>query len=230
MSHIVGKKNTRTGFHISLWGRDIDTIGGSGSTGIFMNQLGLATLMSSNASIETLGLSYVAKFGGLMKEEQKKTGWYQGGLADAWNNLWTSKEEKAAAAADLKARKDANANLGNDTKALRVASQDAFHEILSLFKFNGIVRFRETPEKAEAQLNVATWGPQGISDAMANARRGDVMTRGYVVMKMKGRTYLGYFKSFTFTMDAEKPYTWDFEFSFKVLKSIRVAYVPNAGT
>jgi hypothetical protein len=232
-SHVINKRNTRTGFHISFWGQEIDTISGTGSTGIFMNQLGLASLMSSNVSMTDLGLADVARLGGLLKQEASTR---QGGLLGAWNNLWTSQADRDARAAAESARNKSRVDIISDKNALRVASQDAFIEILSLFKFNGITRFRTETSEDAAQLSVATWGPSespdkvGLSDAMFQARRGDVLSRGFVVFKLKGRTHLGYFKSFNFALDAEKPFTWEFEFTFKVLRSLRAQYVPIASS
>ena len=40
-----------------------------------------------------------------------------------------------------------------------------------------------------------------------------------MVLKYKGREHLGYFKALQFMASASSPFKWDFDFTFRVLKS-----------
>ena len=46
-------------------------------------------------------------------------------------------------------------------------------------------------------------------------------------MKFKGTTYLGYFKSLTWQMDADNPFQWTFSFTFQVEKTIGYIFSPG---
>lgn len=118
--------------------------------------------------------------------------------------------------------------------ALRVAAQDAFIELLGTFKNNGVIRFFKEDYNGmfsqQDQLDANTWSPDvGASTFQINSRNNDVMQRGPVAFRYKNRSYLGHFKSFSFKMDAEQPYQWRFEFTFQVLKSMQLMFMPTAG-
>jgi hypothetical protein len=126
---------------------------------------------------------------------------------------------------------------GHDpAKAFRIAAQDAFQEFLSLFKNNGIVWFNTASQPIGAknpdsqvseQVGVDEWSPQtAMSATSINARNNDVMTRGSIIMKLKGTTYLGYFKSLNWQMSAMKPFSWDFSFVFQVEKTLGYIFTP----
>lgn len=118
------------------------------------------------------------------------------------------------------------------TNPLRVAAQDAFVELLSLFKNNGVVRFK-TENYTSAfddrkQLSASVWSTQyGASTFERYARNNDVMARGNVTMTFKGNVFQGYFKSFNWTMDAESPFHWKFDFTFQVQRTISYVFYPK---
>lgn len=102
----------------------------------------------------------------------------------------------------------------------RVAAQDAFVELLHLFKNNGIIRY--LPRVAKNGDDVQWSRAMGISGYQMRHRVGDVMAAGRVAMIYKGRTIMGQFKSFTWTASAESPYRWEFSFTFRAMEE----YVP----
>ena len=224
MQHIIAREPTATGLMISMWGSQPDTIVGRGTTGAFINQFGLTALMSSRLTA-------------------KAANWY--GLL-------------VAAHDDPRLRQTLLGG-GNDTNAFRVAAQDAFAELLALFKNNGVTRFlplswaesyterinRSGGNGGVSSLTYKTasdmqdrsaaggdqvWSPAaGATGFQMLARAGDVHTRGYVAFRYKGKCLLGYFKSFNFTASADTPFRWDFDFTFRVLKSIDPVYVSSNG-
>ena len=134
-----------------------------------------------------------------------------------------------------------NTASGHDpAKAFRVAAQDAFQEFLSLFKNNGIVWFNTLSQPIGAksqgsqvseQVGVDEWSPQtALSATSMNARNNDVMTRGSIIMKLKGTTYLGYFKSLNWQMDAANPFQWTFSFVFQVEKTLGYIFTPASAS
>ena len=188
--HIVDRSPTATGLLLTFWGMQPDVIVGRGTTGVFLNQLGLTAMMSTMGSMESNG--------------------FQDILEDAFQGsprTW--------------------AKIIETDRKFRVASQDAFAELLALFKNNGLTRF--LPERmlpAEDIKNQRYWSPAaGATGFQMIARSGEVHTRGYVAFKYKGSTHLGYFKSFTFVASADKPYQWNFDFQFKVLQSYTPIFV-----
>lgn len=188
--HIVDRSPTATGLLLTFWGMQPDMIVGRGTTGVFLNKLGLTSLMSTMGSAEANGFS--------------------GTLKDAFQGS-----------------PDTLAKLLNTDQEFRVASQDAFAELLALFKNNGLTRF--LPERmlpADDIKNQRFWSPAaGATGFQMIARSGEVHTRGYVAFKYKGSTYLGYFKSFAFVASADKPYQWNFDFQFKVLQTYTPIFV-----
>jgi hypothetical protein len=195
--HVINRVNSRTALHVTMWGQQPDVIQGGGSTGVFMNQLGLTHFMS------------------LVKANDEVTRLIQAAF----------KGNQEAAALALK------------DGGLRVAAQDAFAEFLSLFKMNGVFYFRNqnfyNPDKSGSSLNdqqsgTAAWSPStGSNNFQNNARYNDVLTRGYVVFKMRNNVYLGYFKSLTWVMDAQQPFQWNFNFVFQVERTLSLLYTPK---
>ena len=80
-------------------------------------------------------------------------------------------------------------------------------------------------KQAQQALNAykqdgTVWSPSaGATGYQIKARAGDIYTRGHVVLKYKGREHLGYFKALQFMASASSPFKWDFDFTFRVLKS-----------
>src|SRR5271157_5244522 len=192
--HIYNRTPSRTGMHITLWGMELDLISGSGSTGVFMNQYGLTDLMS------------VA------------------GIDSDLNTLL----------ADSGAASIASLNLANPSEALRVAAQDAFVELLKLFQMNGNIWYRDTSYANGKNLGVISqtqqesataWSKKtGASSFQQHSRNNDVMTRGYVAMRYRNNIYLGYFKTLSWTQDADQPFQWKFNFAFQVEKTYTALY------
>lgn len=128
---------------------------------------------------------------------------------------------------------DINANIKNPFK---IAAQDAFMEMLGLFKNNGITRYHpeltsrifQTGNPGNSQVvGEASWSPAiGASSTQAQNRNNDILTRGYVVFNYKSAVFLGYFKTLNFSINANNPYKWDFNFTFQVEKRLTVAYTP----
>jgi hypothetical protein len=136
-----------------------------------------------------------------------------------------------------------------ENQPLRIAAQEAFIEMLSLFKNNGITRFhpeivnRIYPQNKQGNGGVVSgeasrtsakepmnpWSKAiGMSFTQATNRSNDVMTRGYVVFKYKNKTYLGYFKDINFEMDSNNPFRWNFNFTFQVERSLSTTFfLPN---
>ena len=211
---IVSREPTATGLMVTFWGSQPDMLAGKGTTGAFINQFGLTAIMSNRLS-------------------PKASKWYS---------------MICAAYKDPTQQSILLGPGGAGRDRFRVAAQDAFAEMLALFKNNGVTRFlpqewaqgalnrvaRGTQAYAQAEdvwmkdtkANEQTWSSAaGATGFQQHARAGDVYTRGYVVLKYKGRTYLGYFKTFNFTANAASPFKWDFDFTFRVLKSLHPLYV-----
>lgn len=127
--------------------------------------------------------------------------------------------------------------VAQNTEAYRIAAQDAFVEFLKLFQMNGLVWYN-TPADAQAsflngqtQTTPAAWSPTaGATQFQQNARNNDVRSKGYVVMKYRNNQYLGYFKSLQWTMDAEKPFQWTFNFTFQVERTLTAYYYPSGSS
>jgi hypothetical protein len=200
-AHIVNKSPSRTGFHVTFWGQQADVITGSASTGVFMNQLGLTSFMSmSKITPEVTDLVNSA--------------FSTGGTFRAGDNSTAPSQALSSG-------------------GLRVAAQDAFVELLSLFKMNGVVYFKNQDHdvggKASSfqQSSPSAFSPTtGSSTAQMNARHNDVMTRGSVIFNFKNNVYTGFFKSLSWVMDAQKPYSWDFNFVFQVERTYSSVYYP----
>lgn len=116
----------------------------------------------------------------------------------------------------------------------RIAAQDAFVELLSLFRNNGFTRYRADnydptdQTVGRDQVGQSVWSEKyGDSNFTRNARNNDVMAKGNVVMRYKNNTYHGYFKSLSWNMDAENPFQWKFDFTFQVQRSVSFVYYPE---
>jgi len=202
--HVFNKQPSRTGIHVTMWGQQADIIEAQCSTGVFMNQLGLTDFLSTaNVSADVIQL-------------------LSSGFAHTID----------ANTGDVDvATKTIQANTSGQS-AFRVAAQDAFVELLSLFKNNGNVWYRSDNSTGsltgDEQAGVAAWSPTlGVSSQQGNSRNNDVMTRGAIAMQLKESTYLGYFKSLTWTQDANSPFSWSFSFVFQVERTITVLSYPR---
>jgi hypothetical protein len=203
--HVFNKTNTRTGMHITMWGQQADMIEAQCSTGVFMNQLGITDFLSTaNVGDDLIKL-------------------LSQGFAHTVDDV----------TGDLQiAQKTIQQKTYGGPSSLRVAAQDAFVEFLSLFKSNGTVWFRKdnyTGSLSENdQAGVSAWSPTtGLSSHQGNARNNDVMTRGYVAMQLKESTYLGFFKSLSWTQDANNPFQWHFNFAFQIERTLSVLGYPR---
>lgn len=215
--HLVNREPTATGLMISFWGSQPDMITGRGTTGAFINQTGLTAIMSNRLTPEASGWwDQIQQAYG--KREMKHWDQTSTGMNKAAMNIMWGLE-------------------GKGVNRFRVAAQDAFAELLALFKNNGVLRFlpksyiaqADPKALAEAEKNAKIWSPAaGSTGFQMLARAGDVYSRGYVAFKYKGATYLGYFKSFNFTADAKTPFKWDFDFTFRVLQSHNPFYYPTS--
>lgn len=207
---VTMKKTTRTAMRVVMWGMQPDVITGSGSTGVFMNQTGVSDYLS------------IVDPGSDVK------------------NLFVN-GRRSPLAGNGTPNTPNNPTLSADS--LRVAAKDAFVEFLSLFENNGVVWFRHneftsvtisaTPDAAAAISNTAPliWSQNaGSSTFQMTARNNDVYTRGFVVMEYRNAVYSGYFKSLSFEMDAERPFSWNFSFAFQVERTLTAVPVAPGGS
>lgn len=216
--HVINRTPSRTGMHITLWGMEPDLISGTGTTGVFMNKFGITDFMSTvginDGIVKLLTSGLTSPQSGVVKKPPRLT-------AD---------------------QIIANMNLGSPNEAFRVAAQDAFIEFLKLFQMNGNVWFysqQYATNNGNNATNLGTigqtqqespsaWSKQtGTTSFQQHARNNDVMTRGYVAMKYRNNVYLGYFKSLSWTQDAESPFQWKFNFTFQVEKTYTSLYYHN---
>jgi Transglycosylase SLT domain len=201
--HVFTRTPSRTGMHITMWGMEMDFIQGSGTTGVFMNRFGLADFWSMSQVSAYVQQVVESSFGG---------------------DFSTIVAQGAS----------------NPNSAFRVAAQDAFVEFMKLFQMNGNVWYYNSNYSTTSsgnQLAISStqdqsqptgWSSQsGTSGFGRRARNNDVMSRGYVAMKFRNSVYLGYFKSLSFDLRADKPYTWDFNFVFQVEKTFTTLYYPS---
>jgi hypothetical protein len=246
--HIIHKNPTRTGMHITFWGMQPDVIVGEGTTGAFFNQMGLANFMSTAAFTGALQtqilqllnqskpipqLSVVIENNGqVTSTAQANQVAFQKSQAFGGNPIAASEGVRPAVSPNN--RKTLQKSLTSE--ALRVAAQDAFQELLMLFKENGVIYFHPSNYKGftdgSEQSSPTAWSPStGTSSFEMNARNNDVMARGKVAMKFKSSVYLGYFKAFSWTQDADHPFLWNFNFTFQVESTMTLVYYPqSAGT
>jgi hypothetical protein len=127
---------------------------------------------------------------------------------------------------------DVEMAIAANPEAYRVAAQDAFTEFLKLFQMNGNVWYTsatatDPTQTGQTQVAPAVWQQNsGATNFQQNARNNDVRSKGYIVMSFRNNTYLGYFKSLSWTMDAEKPFQWNFNFTFQVERTLTAYYYP----
>jgi hypothetical protein len=230
MKHIFHNQRTRTAFHITMWGMQADTIEGSCTTGVFMNQFGLTDFFSTlnldpdMQALVTGGMTY--KESPITTPTNTNTGIGAGGLTSGVVSTWQTGTDSdyLTRLANLKT---------TQTSAFRVAAQDAFQEFLSLFKMNGNVwlwnkLYESNVGETRDWTGIQAWSPQvGLSSSQENGRNNDVFTRGSVVMHFRNFAYEGYFKTLQWTMDAGSPFKWDFNFIFQVERTIGRLPVPR---
>ena len=166
-----------------------DLITGSGSTGLFMNRYGITEIMSLEDDTDFL-------------EQTIDQSAYGSSSPNAYGQPYTGPDASPVALAKLRGMFPQH--------RFRVAAQDAFMELLSLFKNNGITRFvssdSDSPFNNRTQLSPTIWSAQyGSNTSQRNARNNDVMVKGQVIMNFKGNVYQGYFKSLTWTIGDESP-------------------------
>jgi hypothetical protein len=208
MKHIINKANTRSGVHLTFWGMEPDIITGSGSTGLFMNRYGITEIMSLENNTDAL-------------EDSIDKSAYGQSSPNSYGYPYTGPDASPIALEKLRGM--------YYNHRFRVAAQDAFIELLSLFKNNGVTRFvatdSDSPFNNRTQLSPTIWSAQyGSNTFQRNARNNDVMVKGQVIMNFKGNVYQGYFKSLTWTMDANSPYQWKFDFIFQVERAINYVF------
>jgi hypothetical protein len=204
-SHIVNKAPSRTGVHLTFWGMNADMLSGECSTGLFMNQYGITNFLN------------IANADDSVKEVI---------AAAIYPNSSTP--------ASVLVQTDA-VSVGPDD--LRIAAQDAFVEFLSLFKNNGVTWYHPSgvtdtaPDQASTPASSnyeSTFSSKsGINTYEMKARNNDVYTRGYVVMNFRSSSYLGFFKSLSWSMDADNPFRWTFSFVFQVERTLTLLYYPQ---
>lgn len=206
--HVIIKTPSRTALHLTIWGQEADLISGEGSTGAFMNALGLTSFLSmSNVSSDVLEL-----------------------VTKAFKVHYQGK--------DYKAQSEALYNSASlNTNDMRIAARDAFMEFLALFKANGIVWFRNSSYssafggKRADQTGLSAFSPvTGSSNYQMNSRTNDVLDRGQVAMKFRNSVYSGYFKSLDYSIDADTPYFWKFRFVFQVESTLTLNPYPGTPT
>ena len=205
-SHIINRTPSRTGLHLTFWGMNADVISGECSTGLFMNQFGITTFLNMS------DISDQARQ--LINNAFQSTG----NLTEVGTIIAVS-----------------------DPDELRIAAQDAFVEFLSLFKNNGVIWYHPddySTGTAPDQASSITTGTQtknfqsafspktGLNTYEMKARNNDVFTRGYIVMNFRSSSYLGFFKSLSWYMDADKPFSWNFNFVFQVERTLSLLYYP----
>lgn len=237
--HIVNKEPTRTGFHITIWGMAADVITGSGSTGVFMNQFGLTDFLSlaetNSDAVQAVLAAYTNTNRGVDLEQ----------VYLATGNPSQPATPLTQQAANLNAQQIAdggNSQMQNYAEPFRIAAEDAFVEFLSLFKMNGTTWLHPSGYSFDSDNNnapnvqnnanqtsaLAVYSTGvGATDFEIKARNNDVYKRGYVVMKFRNSQYLGFFKSLSWAMDAEKPYQWKFNFVFQVERTLSLVYYPS---
>src|SRR5271166_1758539 len=193
--HIFNRQPTRTGMHITFWGMAADTITGSASTGVFLNQFGVTDYFSTAKLTDDIATK----------------------VQMAFSN-----------------DPDVEAAVASNPEAYRVAAQDAFTEFLKLFQMNGNVWYTSATTTDPTQLNQSQTAPAvwqqnaGATNFQQNAKNNDVRSKGYVVMAFRNNLYQGYFKSLSWTMDADKPFQWNFNFTFQVERTLTAYYYPIA--
>jgi hypothetical protein len=204
-SHIITRAPSRTGMHLTFWGMNADMISGECSTGLFMNQFGVTSFFNM-ANISSDAQQII-------------------------NNAFMNPSQVSL--------------ITSGPDPLRIAAQDAFVEFLSAFKNNGLTWYHPddystgiAPDQAAATTNdtqstnyQSAFSPKtGVNTYAMKASNNDVYTRGYIVMNFRSSSYLGFFKSLSWVMDADTPFSWSFNFVFQVEKTLSLLYYPYPTT
>ena len=230
--HVYNRTPSRTGMHVTFWGMQPDLINGSGSTGVFMNQFGITDFFSVANVTDDMKQLVINGFSHIFKSNfsaapQTSTGELINFSPEQTGTNVQSEIDQSFNTIVKKRSVDPNS-------AFRVAAQDAFVEFLKLFQMNGNVWFFNPNYKGsytgQDQQGPNAWSEStGATSFEQVARNNDVMTRGFVAMKYKNNVYLGYFKSLSWSQDAEKPFSWNFNFTFQVERTYSALYWPNLG-
>jgi hypothetical protein len=230
--HVYNRTPSRTGMHITLWGMEPDLISGSGTTGVFMNQFGITDFMSTagiNDDISKLLASGPQHTFSPTHSTNPQASTGQVSTSAVTGDQGTLNTVAGQRVARLK--------LKNPAEAFRVAAQDAFIEFLKLFQMNGNIWYHSESYANGTNLGViggteqiapTAWSKKtGASSFQQHSRNNDVMSRGYVAMRYRNNIYLGYFKSLSWTQDAESPFQWKFNFAFQVERTYTALYYSN---
>jgi hypothetical protein len=231
--HNFHQQQTRTGWHLTMWGMQADTIEGQCTTGVFMNQMGLTDFYSTSTVSDTLQQLLMSGY----RFRSAPNGQVITTYAPAGMGGAPAAGPVQPGAASPTTPSDYTMLMQNErvpdiSEAMRVAAQDAFVEFLSLFKMNGNVwyhndRYQNTGQDLTQAGTSLYSSTTGISNTQMNARNNDILTRGYVTMRYKSNTYYGFFKSLSWQMSAEKPFQWTFSFVFQVERTINQLYLPR---
>lgn len=253
--HVYNRTPSRTGMHITLWGMEPDLISGQGTTGVFMNQFGITDFMSTVGINDDVTKLLASGFSHIFKptfstttvneaQQQTTTNTQAFNLKSVTElNNPTGQVISTAVTGDqtflntAAGQAIARQKLNNPNEAFRVAAQDAFVEFLKLFQMNGNVWYHSdsyangtnlgTIGQTEQTAPTAWSSKTGATSFQQHSRNNDVMTRGYVAMKYRNNVYLGYFKSLSWTQDADSPFQWKFNFTFQVEKTYTALYFPQ---
>jgi hypothetical protein len=206
-SHIINRSPSRTGMHLTFWGMNSDMISGECTTGLFLNQHGITSFLNMSNKNNTNILQLIT----------------------------AAFSSNPAVAIEQTLNPD----------GLRIAAQDAFVEFLSLFKNNGVTWYHPddystinssdqasavNTQNQQANNYQSAFSPKaGLNTYEMKARNNDVYTRGYVVMNFRSSSYLGFFKSLSWDMDADSPFRWNFRFVFQIEKTLTLLYYPYPG-
>ncbi len=150
-------------------------------------------------------------------------------------NLFSTTAPPAGMANTGYATSSASRGQFDPSEAYRVAAQDAFIELMKLFQMNSVTWFHRNDyqpyQSRQTQVGDNAWSPvAGASTQQQASRNNDVLNRGYVAMAYKNNQFLGYFKSLNWTQDAEKPFSWEFNFVFQVERTFTALYYPSSST
>jgi len=235
--HIINRVPTRTGFHVTLWGMAADVITGSGVTGVFMNRFGLTDFLSLSGVTSDAINAAMGQLSHSPDSAVVQTVSAVPGAGTPASQTTTAKSPVVAQLQQAAAAISANPSAANLTTAgepFRIAAEDAFQEMLALFKMNATTWLHPSGYGFDAsgattdtanQNQTALYSPQaGANDFEIKARNNDVYRRGYVLMTFRNTQYLGFFQALSFDLDAEKPFQWRFNFTFKVERTLSLVY------
>jgi hypothetical protein len=203
---------------------------------VSMNQISILSKHASNRQPTRTGMHIT--FWGMAPDTitgQATTGVFQNqyGLTDYFSTAKITDDIATKVGAAFSNNPDTEQLIAQNPEAYRVAAQDAFVEFLKLFQMNGLVWYNTPTDQnatylqGQQQSTPAAWSPQtGSSTFQRNSRNNDVRSKGYVVMNYRNSKYLGYFKSLSWRMDAEKPFQWQFSFVFQVERTLTAYFYP----